>query len=191
MAAVMSTMQELGSSAAQFNLVDVRSNCNVELSSAIGSPLFLMFICNHCPYVLHLIKPLVELANQAQKKGFFVVAISSNDAYAYPQDGPDSMREFALRYNFTFPYLYDESQLVAKNYYAACTPDFFVYDSAHKLRYRGQMDDSRPSNNEPVHGEDLRTAIIAVQNATLMSNKQLPSVGCNIKWKSGNEPDYF
>ena len=150
-----------------------------------------MFICNHCPYVLHLIEPLVKIANKAQEDGFGVVAISANDVDVYPQDGPEQMRRFADQHGFDFPYLFDETQSVAKAYRAACTPDFFVYSRQHRLQYRGQMDGSRPSNNHPVDGQDLTAALQAVLAEKPTTEKQTPSIGCNIKWRPGNEPDYF
>ncbi len=192
MAAVQSTMQELGSSAPGFDLPDVSAkNQHVSLDSCADKPLLVMFICNHCPYVIHVIEKLVELANKAHADGFSVVAISSNDVENYPQDGPQAMQEFAQQTGFGFPYLYDESQSVAKAYSAACTPDFFVYDKNHRLQYRGQMDASRPGNTVPVSGEELQAAIDAILEGLLPAERQIPSVGCNIKWRAGNEPDYF
>ena len=188
MVATLSTMQSLSSPAFYFKLTNVRTNLLVELSSNIEQPILLMFICNHCPYVLHLIDQLTDIANQAQENGFFVAAISSNDIQNYPQDAPDKMLEFANNYGFHFPYLYDESQTVAKNYGAACTPDFFVYDKHHKLAYRGQIDSARPTNTLPVSGDDLSQALNAVLSGKKPSAQQLPSIGCNIKWKPGNEP---
>jgi len=191
MSAVPSTMRELGSSVIDFELEDVSTQQSVLLSRAIDKPILLMFICNHCPFVLHIAKMMTELANQAQKDGFFVAAISSNDVLKYPQDSPENMQVFAKHYNFDFPYLFDQSQSVAKNYCAACTPDFFVYDKEHKLVYRGQMDDARPTNSSIVSGNDLRNALNAVLRGTRVPEEQIPSIGCNIKWRSGNEPDYF
>ena len=191
MVAVTSTMQDLGSPAIHFSLTDVRNNAQIELTHGVGKPVLLMFICNHCPYVIHLIDELAKMANSAQQQGYFVAAISANDAVAYPQDGPEAMRDFAQHYGFEFPYLYDETQEIAKQYGAACTPDFFVYDTHHALQYRGQMDASRPSNNEPVTGDDLQAALQAVLNNQAAPARQVASIGCNIKWKQGNEPDYF
>ena len=188
MVTTLSKMQNLGSPAFYFKLTDVRTNVLVELSSKVEQPILLMFICNHCPFVLHLIDQLTSIANQAQENGFFVAAISSNDIQSYPQDAPDKMLEFANNYRFNFPYLFDESQTVAKNYGAACTPDFFVYDKQHKLAYRGQMDNARPTNALPVNGDDLSQALYAVLNNKISPAQQLPSIGCNIKWKPGNEP---
>ena len=191
MAAVSSTMPTLGVKAPDFCLLDVSTGEKVTLSDRQGEPVLLMFICNHCPFVVHLIEPLVALANQAQKDGFLVAAISSNDVEHYPQDSPMQMKVFAKQYSFDFPYLYDETQEVAKLYKAACTPDFFVYDSEHRLQYRGQMDGSRPTNQLPITGEDLINAVTAIKNGREVVETQTPSIGCNIKWKQGNEPTYF
>jgi len=159
MAAVTSTMQDLETPAPSFYLPDAHSQQSFKLSDKQNAPLLIMFICNHCPFVIHLIEPLTVLANQAQRDGFFVAAISSNDIQNYPQDSPEHMKAFAEQYGFEFPYLYDENQSVAKLFKAACTPDFFVYDEQHKLKYRGQMDSSRPNNQLTVTGDDLRNAI--------------------------------
>lgn len=192
MVAVASTMRDLGTPASDFSLPDVRNlNQFVQLGDFDDKPLLVMFICNHCPYVLHLIEPLVKIANKAQEDGFGVVAISANDVDVYPQDGPEQMRRFADQHGFDFPYLFDETQSVAKAYRAACTPDFFVYSRQHRLQYRGQMDGSRPSNNHPVDGQDLTAALQAVLAEKPTTEKQTPSIGCNIKWRPGNEPDYF
>ena len=191
MVAVTSTMQDLGTPACEFCLPDTISGEKFNLRGNQNKPLLIMFICNHCPFVIHLIEPLVALANQAQRDGFFVAAISSNDIEHYPQDAPERMTEFAKQYGFEFPYLYDQSQSVAKSYQAACTPDFFVYDEQHKLKYRGQMDSSRPNNQLAVTGDDLSGAINAVKQGTQVVQEQAPSIGCNIKWKLGNEPEYF
>ena len=192
MVAVASTMRDLGTPASDFSLPDVRNQKQfVQLGDFYDKPLLVMFICNHCPYVLHLIEPLVKIANKAQEDGFGVVAISANDVDVYPQDGPEQMRRFADQHGFDFPYLFDETQSVAKAYRAACTPDFFVYSRQHRLQYRGQMDGSRPSNNHPVDGQDLTAALQAVLAEKPTTEKQTPSIGCNIKWRPGNEPDYF
>lgn len=192
MVSVLSTMQELGSLAKPFSLPDVTDQDRlVSLDDFSGKAVLLMFICNHCPYVIHVMPELVELANRAKQKGFAVAAISSNDAQDYPQDGPEPMGTFARQYGFEFPYLYDESQAVAKDYGAACTPDFFVFDSNHRLQYRGQMDDSRPGNGKLVTGADLQAALDAIRGGRVPDEAQTPSMGCNIKWRAGNEPDYF
>ncbi|MBW3534845.1 MAG: thioredoxin family protein [Gemmatimonadetes bacterium] len=149
------------------------------------------FLCNHCPFVKHVQEGLAAFAREYQEKGLAVVGISSNDAAAYPQDRPEAMKEEAERAGYTFPYLYDESQEVAKAYRAACTPDFFLFDRDLRLAYRGQMDASRPGNDVPVTGEDLRRAADAVLAGRSPSEDQTPSVGCNIKWKPGNAPQGF
>jgi len=138
-----------------------------------------------------MLRHFVCHANQAQHDGFFVAAISANDIENYPQDSPERMREFAQHHDFEFPYLFDQSQAVAKSYLAACTPDFYIYDQQHKLKYRGQMDSSRPGNQQIVNGNDLSNAINAVKQGFDVVDPQRPSVGCSIKWKSGNQPDYF
>ena len=192
MVAVRSTMQQLGNLAKPFSLPDVTANDHaVTLDDFAGQAILMMFICNHCPYVIHVMPELTELANRAKQKGFMVFAFSSNDVQSYPQDGPKAMATFARQYGFEFPYLYDESQEVAKSYGAACTPDFFVFDANHRLQYRGQMDDSRPSNDKLVTGADLQAALDAVRGGRAPNEAQIPSMGCNIKWRSGNEPDYF
>ncbi len=191
MVAASSTMQNLGSNAHPFELPDTTSNnTTVSLSQYAEKPLLLMFICNHCPFVIHIIEPLVELSNSAQQQGFGVIAICANDAQAYPQDGPDDMRLFAQQFGFEFPYCYDQSQTVARAYGAACTPDFFVYDRAHQLSYRGQMDASRPGNEVPPEGVELKAALESVFNNVPVSIQQMPSIGCSIKWLPGNQPDY-
>jgi peroxiredoxin len=192
MAAVISTMQNLGSDAVGFELPDVRQNMRGTcLQNFAGQPLLIMFICNHCPFVIHMIAPLTALANRAQRDGAAVFAISSNDIQSYPQDAPHKMMEFASQHGFEFPYLYDESQQVAKLYGAACTPDFYVYDGQHRLVYRGQLDDSRPGNTKVVTGNDLSAGLTAAITAAAPPANQVPSIGCNIKWRVGNEPDYF
>jgi thiol-disulfide isomerase/thioredoxin len=148
-----------------------------------------MFICNHCPYVQHLREHLVQLIKEYQAKGVEAVGINSNDVERYPDDAPDKMAEAAKRYGFTFPYLFDASQDIAKAYRAACTPDFFLFDKERKLIYRGQYDDSRPRNDIPVTGKDLRAALDAALAGRPVPQNQKPSVGCGIKWKPGNEPD--
>jgi peroxiredoxin len=192
MAAVQSTMPTLGTLATDFSLPNVRQTEQfVSLSDFTGRPVLLMFICNHCPFVIHLVEQLSSIGNHYQSLGFGVLAISANDVQHYPQDGPEPMRVFADKNRFEFPYAYDETQAVALAYGAACTPDFFVFDSAHKLAYRGQMDGSRPSNGESPTGDNLRSALKAVLNKQLVDPKQTPSIGCNIKWKPGNEPKIY
>jgi peroxiredoxin len=191
MAATASTMLELGTAAPDFRLPDTDGK-TVSLSDfADSNVLLVMFICNHCPYVKHVRAEIARLAAEYQARGVAVVAVSSNDARAYPDDGPAAMKEEKAAAGYTFPYLYDESQEVAKAYHAACTPDFYVFDAGRRLVYRGQLDDSRPANGVPVSGRDLRRALDAVLSGRPVGSEQRPSLGCNIKWKPGNEPDYF
>lgn len=191
MARTLSTMVPLGTAAPDFQLLDVVSGKTVSRADFQGQLLLVAFICNHCPYVKHIRDGWAELACDYQELGVGVVAISSNDAEAYPDDGPDAMREEAQRIGYTFPYLFDSTQEVARNYRAACTPDFFVFDREHRLAYRGQMDGARKSNDVPITGEDLRAALDAVLENRAPEIEQKPSMGCNIKWKPGQEPDYF
>jgi hypothetical protein len=150
-----------------------------------------MFICNHCPFVKHIRDGLAKLGRDYVSRGAAIVAVSANDVANYPDDSPAMMKEEAHAAGYNFPYLYDESQSVAKAYRAACTPDFYLFDKSRKLVYRGQFDDSRPGNGVPVTGKDLRAALDAVLAGKPVPSDQKPSLGCNIKWKSGNEPDYF
>ncbi|MFA5783608.1 MAG: thioredoxin family protein [Phycisphaerae bacterium] len=191
MSATASTMLPLGTDAPDFHLPDTSGN-TVSLSNFKDSPVLLVvFMCNHCPFVKHVLDELVAIVKKYQQKGVAVVAISSNDIDMYPEDAPGKMAFLAAHKGFTFPYLYDETQEVAKAYHAACTPDFFLFDKDRKLFYRGQMDDSRPGNGILVTGADLKAALDAVLNNIRPPAEQKPSIGCNIKWKSGNEPDYF
>ncbi|MBN2314744.1 MAG: thioredoxin family protein [Sedimentisphaerales bacterium] len=191
MARTPSTMLPLGTVAPDFRLPDTEGNL-VSLEDYRESPaLLVIFMCNHCPFVKHIIDDLVDLIPEYQAKGLAVVAINSNDVESYPDDRPEMMAQLSREKELTFPYLYDETQEVAKAYHAACTPDFFLFDADHKLVYRGQMDDSRPGNDIPITGADLRTALDAVLEGEDVPTKQKPSIGCNIKWKHGNEPDYF
>lgn len=184
MAAVPSNMLPLGTTAPEFELLDVVSGEQLHLSSLQSEKAtVIMFICNHCPYVKHVNEGIVKLAHDYQPHGVAFVAISSNDVDAYPADAPDKMKEVAAEQGYSFPYLYDEDQSVAQAYQAACTPDFYVFDGAMKLVYRGQMDGSRPRNDVPVTGEDLRAALDAVLAGEPVSEVQRPSLGCNIKWK--------
>lgn len=184
-------MLELGTSAPDFYLPDTVSGKSCSLVDFQNSrALVVMFMCNHCPYVKHLQKALAIFGRDVQSKGVAVVGISSNDVSTHPQDGPEKMAEVAQVAGYTFPYLYDETQDVAKAYKAACTPDFFVFDNDRKLVYRGQFDASRPGNKEPITGKDLRDAVDAVLENRTVSTDQAPSMGCNIKWKAGQEPDY-
>jgi thiol-disulfide isomerase/thioredoxin len=150
-----------------------------------------MFICNHCPYVQHVRQGLAALCREYEAKGVGIVGINSNDVVSHPDDSPEKMRQEKQEVGYTFPYLFDETQQTARAYRAACTPDFFLFDAGRKLAYRGQMDDSRPGNGVPVTGKDLRAALDAVIAGRRPSDLQKPSLGCNIKWKEGIEPDYF
>ena len=179
-----SKMLELGTNAPEFTLPDTVSGKDISLTDiASDKATVVMFICNHCPYVIHVNPELVQVAEDYSKKGVSFVAISSNDANKYPQDGPDKMKEHAKKQGYPFPYLYDESQEVAKAYDAACTPDIYVFDGDLQLFYRGRLDGSRPGNNIPLTGADLRGALEAVLNDEDPPEKQYPSAGCNIKWK--------
>jgi peroxiredoxin len=191
MSGTASTMLELGTSAPDFNLPDPVTNKTVNLSDYRGVPLLVVFSCNHCPYVLHILQSFTEYARDIQKKGLSVVMICSNDIDNYTDDSPQKMADLAHKYNFDFPYLYDETQEVATAYQAACTPDFFLFDEHHRLVYRGQYDAARPRNDEAVTGVDLITASQALLNNEIISDRQIPSMGCNIKWRAGNEPAYF
>jgi peroxiredoxin len=185
-----STMLELGTPAPDFRLLDTLGEI-VSLEKFEDSPaLLVIFMCNHCPFVKHILGQLVETIKEYQKKGLAVVGISSNDVESFPEDSPAKMAEIAKKASFTFPYLYDETQEVAKAYRAACTPEFFLFDKGRRLAYRGQMDDSRPGNGIQVSGSDLRAALDAVLAGKPVPVNQKPSMGCNIKWKRGNEPNY-
>lgn len=191
MSATLSTMLEIGTKAPSFELPDTDGS-KVSLNDLkFDKGVLVMFICNHCPYVKHLNEGLVEFANEYKQEGIECIAISSNDVENYPQDSPDLMKELSEKHNFPFPYLYDETQEVAKAYKAACTPDFFLFDRDLKLFYRGQFDDSRPGNGKPVTGNDMRAATNSMIEGEENFELQIPSMGCNIKWKSGNEPEYF
>ena len=190
MAATNSTMLALGTSVPNFSLPDTEGNI-VSAADFKGAPaLLVIFMCNHCPFVKHILNDLVELAEEYRDKGVAVVGINSNDVTGYPEDRPEMMAKLAKEAGFSFPYLYDETQEVAKAYQAACTPDFFLFGREMKLVYRGQMDDSRPGNKIPVTGADLTAAIEAVIAGSEVNTEQKPSIGCNIKWKTGNQPDY-
>lgn len=187
MAQTPSNMLPLGTKAPDFKLLDTVSNINVSLAQSQGlKGTIVMFICNHCPFVKHVNTEIVRLAKDFIPKGISCIAISSNDVEKHPQDSPDFMKETADKEGYIFPYLYDSSQQVAKAYDAACTPDFYLFDDELRLVYRGQLDDSRPNNGIPVTGEDLRNAVNALLTHQPISNKQKPSIGCNIKWKSYN-----
>jgi peroxiredoxin len=186
-----STMLPLGTRAPHFSLPNVDGS-NVALGDfAAASALLVAFLSNHCPFVKHVQHGFARLARDYQARGVAVVAISANDVETYPDDAPDKMKLEAAIAGYTFPYLFDASQAVAKSYRAACTPDFYVFDQARKLVYRGQMDAARPGNPVPVTGSDLRAALDAVLAGRGVAPDQRPSLGCNIKWRAGNEPDYF
>ena len=201
MALTESTMLELGTKAPEFSLPDVVSGKTITLETfADKKALLVMFICQHCPYVQHVKKEVARLGKEYTAKDVGMVAISANDAKNYPDDAPEELKKMAATLGFTFPFCYDETQEAAKAYTAACTPDFFLFsagggpasggDETWHLVYRGQLDDSRPGNALPVTGRDLRAAIDAVLSGKAVSRPQKPSVGCNIKWKRGNEPPY-
>lgn len=184
MSATPSTMSKLGSKAPNFQLPDTVTGNILSLAEIKGDEAtVIMFICNHCPYVKHIESEVVKIANSYRDKGVRFVAISSNNVVKYPQDSPEKMRETALTAGYQFPYLYDETQEIAKSYEAACTPDFFLYDQSLTLVYRGQFDESRPGNDKPVTGKDICDALNAVIHRKPISSIQKPSIGCNIKWK--------
>jgi len=187
-----STMPGLGIPAPDFTLPNTNEEAGTSLVKlddfAASQALLVAFWCNHCPYVIHVREGFADFAREYQSRGLAVVAIGANDVKTHPADNPDRMKEAARQFGYTFPYLYDESQQVAKAYDAACTPDFFLYDEHHKLVYRGQFDASRPGNSEPVTGHDMRRAVDAVLAGQPVTGEQLPSIGCNIKWQPGNEP---
>jgi peroxiredoxin len=190
MAATPSTMLDLGTTLPKFNLPDFNGRI-VSSDSVRGSHgLVVAFICNHCPFVRHIRQQFARFASEYQPRGLGVVAIMSNDVDAFPQDGPEGMKQEAEEVGYTFPYLFDETQEVAKEFRAACTPDLFLFDRNGKLVYRGQFDGSRPSNSIPVTGADLRAAADAVLAGASLPAEQTASIGCNIKWKKGSEPQY-
>ncbi len=186
-------MLPLGTAAPDFSLTDAVSNSAVSLAdvSEGRSATLVMFICAHCPFVIHVEEELARIGLDYASNGLGIVAISSNSVVSHPQDAPDKLKAQAQRLGFSFPYLYDESQEVAKAYTAACTPDFFLFDGSASLAYRGRLDGSRPGNGVPVDGRDLRAAIDTALAGGDMTSDQLPSAGCNIKWAPDNEPGYF
>jgi peroxiredoxin len=185
-------MLDLATAAPDFALPDVVTGEIISLASFAGKKgLLVMFICRHCPYVKHVQDQLAKIGQDYVSQGLGIVAISANDADKYPDDGPDSLKEMAKELSFNFPLCFDASQATAKAYTAACTPDFFLFDPNFHLAYRGQLDDSRPGNDLPVTGQDLRAAIATVLANQTPSPEQKPSIGCNIKWKPGNEPTYY
>jgi peroxiredoxin len=190
-AATPSTMLPLGTRAPFFRLPDTDGR-EVSLDDfELATALLIIFLCNHCPYVKHVRRGLVDLVRDLQARGVAVVGINANDVASHPEDSPAQMAREAKEVGYTFPYLHDESQEVAKAYGAACTPDFFLFDAQHQLVYRGQMDDSRPGNGLPVTGADLRAAANALLEGRPVPGDQKPSIGCNIKWRPGNEPEYY
>jgi len=180
----------LGARAPNFSLKDTNKN-TVSLENFSGKPLLVVFMCNHCPYVVHVREKLAAFGKEFQEKGLGMVGINANDVENYPEDSPQKMKEEVKKAGYTFPYLYDETQGVAKEYKAACTPDFFLFDKNHKLVYRGRFDESRPGSGVPVTGNDLRAVVEAVLLGKSVSADTKPSMGCNIKWKPGNQPRYL
>ena len=191
MARTPSTMLELGTEAPDFALLEPASGKIVTRQDFSGKPLLVAFICNHCPYVILIREVFTQLARDYQERGVAIVAINANDVANYPDDSPEKMVEEVNNHGYTFPYLYDESQAVAKAYQAACTPDLYLFDEHHTLFYRGQFDDARPSSDVPVTGNDLRHALDRLLDNMYPPADQKASLGCNIKWKAGNEPDYY
>lgn len=184
MARTESTMLDLGTEAPAFNLIDTVTDKTMALDALKGEQgTVIMFICNHCPFVIHVNPEITRLAKEYEPKGIAFIAISSNDVENYPQDAPHLMKIKANEENYPFPYLYDETQKVAKAYNAACTPDFFLFDPSSKLVYRGQLDDSRPGNGLPLNGKDMRNALDMLLTGKAIDPLQKPSIGCNIKWK--------
>ncbi len=189
--AMASVMLPLGTQAPAFKLRDVVTGRSYSLDSFAGkTAVLVMFICRHCPYVVHVEQELARIGRDYRESNLGIVAISSNDPVGYPDDAPKRLKEMAERLGFTFPFCWDETQAVAKAYRAACTPDFYLFDSERRLVYRGQLDESRPGNNKPVTGRDLRAAIEAVLGGTPVDSNQRASIGCSIKWKPGNAPPY-
>jgi len=190
MAKTASTMLDLGTKAPNFSLPDTNNRIISLKDFEHKDALLVMFISNHCPFVQHIRAEIAKIGKEYQKKNIGIIAINSNDIQNYPDDSPEKMKEEVLKAGYSFPYLFDESQAVAKAYQAACTPDFFLFDKYKKLAYRGQLDDSRPGSSIPVTGKDLRSALDSLLAGKPPSHEQKPSLGCNIKWKQGNEPSY-
>ncbi len=191
MARTLSTMLPLGTPAPHFELPDPHGVTHSLTDFADARALLVMFICNHCPYVKLIKTQIAQIAKAYAPQGLATVAIMPNDVANYPDDAPEHMAEDIVEFEYDFPYLYDESQEIAKAYHAACTPDFFLFDSEQKLAYRGQLDDARPKNGIDPTGRDLRQALDALLHGRPMPEDQIPSLGCNIKWKPGNEPEYY
>lgn len=191
MADTESQMLTLGTIAPSFTLRDPDGGQHSLDDNEVADAYLVMFICNHCPFVKHVAAELALIGNDYASRNVVIYAINSNDAEKYPGDNADAMRQESMNRRYSFPYLIDEDQTVAKQYRAACTPDFYIFDADKKLVYRGQLDSSRPSNDIPVTGSDLRAALDAVLAGTAVAATQIPSIGCSIKWKSGNEPEWF
>jgi peroxiredoxin len=191
MARTPSTMLPLGTAAPDFKLPDTNGKMVSPADFKDRTALLVIFMCNHCPYVIHIRKELAQFARDYAQSSVGIVGISSNDVTNYPADSPEKMKDEVKSAGYVFPYLYDETQAVARAYRAACTPDIFLFDKHRRLVYRGQFDDSRPGSNLPVTGKDLRAALDAVLANQQVSDKQKASMGCNIKWRAGNEPDYY
>ncbi len=190
MALTPSTMLELGTQAPQFSLIEPITGNQVSLADYNDKPVLIAFISNHCPYVILLKEALQQFADEYQSQGLELIAINANDVEKYPDDSPEKMIVDIKKYSYSFPYLFDENQSVAKAYKAACTPDFFLFDAQHKLYYRGQFDSARPNSDIKVTGIDMRNAADSLLNKDDAPETQIPSVGCSIKWKQGNAPDY-
>ncbi|MFC1832367.1 thioredoxin family protein [Thermodesulfobacteriota bacterium] len=186
-----STMLDLGTEAPSFTLADPEGNSFDLSKQQIERGLLVIFMCNHCPYVIHIREQLVQRIREYQGQGITVVAINSNDYITHPDDSPERMAQDAKKFGYTFPYLVDEAQQVARAYQAACTPDLYLFDQDRKLVYRGQFDSARPGNTTPVSGDDLTAAVAQMLEGKEIQVVQQPSMGCNIKWKAGNEPSYF
>ena len=191
MAKVNSTMLPLGTQAPSFSLYDPECNLFTLDHSSKSNAFLVMFICNHCPFVHHIRKELARLANDYIKRDVSIIAINSNDYETHPGDSPEKMKDEIMEWGYNFPYLVDEDQSVAIAYQASCTPDFFLFDSQQQLVYRGQLDGGRPSNDIPVNGRDIRAALDTLLAGDDVSEEQVPSVGCNIKWKPNNSPEWF
>ena len=191
MVKVNSTMLPLGTQAPSFSLYDPEGNLFTLDHSSKSNAFLVMFICNHCPFVHHIRKELARLANDYINRDVSIIAINSNDYETHPGDSPEKMKDEIMEWGYNFPYLVDEDQSVAIAYQASCTPDFFLFDSQQQLVYRGQLDGGRPSNDIPVNGRDIRTALDTLLAGDDVSEEQIPSVGCNIKWKPNNSPEWF
>jgi len=191
MVKVNSTMLPLGTQAPSFSLYDPEDNLFTLDHSSKSNAFLVMFICNHCPFVHHIRKELARLANDYIKRDVSIIAINSNDYETHPGDSPEKMKDEIMEWGYNFPYLVDEDQSVAIAYQASCTPDFFLFDSQQQLVYRGQLDGGRPSNDIPVNGRDIRAALDTLLAGDDVSEEQIPSVGCNIKWKPNNSPEWF